>query len=172
MTNKAWRYIVIHHSFTEDGKLLNNFKAIENYHTSYRYNDNIISKQKADKLMAQGKYIIKPWRKIGYHYVIEYDNNILVTKPGRLLDESGAHCQGLNGQAIGVCVIGNFDVKEPDDAQYEMLVNKTIELMKQFNIPIGNIRPHSYFAPWKSCPGHKFNWTKFICAIQSKIGGC
>jgi hypothetical protein len=168
---KNWRYIIIHHSLTEDGLFLNDFAAIEKYHKSFRYNDRIISEKEALELINKGKYVIKPWRKIGYHFIIEYDKNILVTKPGRNLDEPGAHCSGLNGQAIGICIVGNFDIKEPMDEQYNMLVDLTLRLMKEYNISIINLKPHSYFAPWKSCPGHKFNWTKYICDIQNKLNG-
>lgn len=167
--NKAWRYIVIHHSFTEDGKILNDFAAIEKYHKAYRYNNNIITEAQANELITKGKYVIKPWRKIGYHFIIEYDKGALTVKSGRGLDESGAHCQGLNGQAIGICIIGNFDVKEPDEEQYKAVVDLSVKLMKQFNIQIKDLKPHSYFAPWKSCPGHKFNWTKYLCAVQERM---
>jgi len=163
---KNWKYIIIHHSTTEDGKFLNDFKAIERFHTSYRYNDDIVTKEKAEELMRAHKFITLPWKKIGYQKVIEYDNNILVVKDGRTLDESGAHCKGLNSRAIGICLVGDFDKKEPVEEQYDKLVEVIIPLIKQLNIKLSDIRPHSYFASWKSCPGHKFNWTKFIIKIQ------
>ena len=166
---KNWRYIIIHHSATEDGQFLNDFAAIKRYHTAYRYNSRIITKEKAEQLMAEHKFVIKPCKDIGYHVVIEYDKNVLVEKQGRDLDTQGAHTTGLNGKAIGVCLVGDFDKKEPADEQYDLLVKAVLRLMKLCNIPLKNIRPHSYFASWKSCPGHKFNWTRFIIKITEVL---
>ena len=40
---------------------------------------------------------------VGYHYVIEIDGTI---KPGRHLEEIGAHVQGANSKSVGICMIG------------------------------------------------------------------
>jgi N-acetylmuramoyl-L-alanine amidase len=40
---------------------------------------------------------------IGYHYVIEVDGTI---RPGRGIEEVGAHVQGSNSKSIGICLIG------------------------------------------------------------------
>lgn len=168
---RRWSFLVIHHSATPDGAFLSDFDAIKKFHMSYRYKGETITKEKAEELQSQGVKIILPWVDIAYHYVIEYLNGKLVLRLGRDIETSGAHCVGMNGKGVGICLVGNYDTKEPDDEQYELLSNMCIELMKAFQIPVQNIKPHHFYAPWKSCPGNKFNWMKFASNIINKMKG-
>jgi len=163
-----WRYIIIHHSATEDGKIRSDFDTIKRFHTSYRYRDEIITKQQAEELIKQGKRVVLPWRDIGYHFVIEYENNVLKVKQGRELTDSGAHCIGMNNKGIGICLVGNFDIAEPVEEQYAALADLVFDLMRKYNIPLRNVRPHSFYATYKSCCGSKFVWSKLYCNIVKK----
>ena len=138
---RKWNSIVIHHSISADHRLLSNFEAIRKWHI--RHNG---------------------WTDIGYHYVIEYEDGEVVLKQGRGLDKVGSHTIGMNKKAIGICLVGNYDHKEPTGEQYRVLAGICSTLMDKFHIQPERIFPHSFFSE-KTCPGRKFNWSKFIIRV-------
>lgn len=131
--------IILHHSLTEDNKLLNNYNGIYNYHT-----------------------ITKGWSDIGYHWVLEYDKGILQWKKGRDEKTRGAHCSqdNQNYKSIGICVVGNYDVSYLNEEQIQMILNKKkeIELMHNRNMPI---ELHRNYATYKTCPGRNITLELF-----------
>jgi N-acetylmuramoyl-L-alanine amidase len=48
----------------------------------------------------------KGWAGIGYHFVIRRDGTL---EPGRPLGLRGAHVEGHNHEAVGVCLVGGSD---------------------------------------------------------------
>jgi hypothetical protein len=133
-------HIVIHHSLTKDGKEVS-WGAIREYHVN-----------------------VNKWKNIGYHFGVELVNNQYEILVGRLLDEDGAHCKegGMNKVGIGICVVGNFDTQSVPPEQLNLLIQLTQSLMSIFKIPKSNVKRHTDFAPYKSCPGNKFQWGEFI----------
>lgn len=162
---RNWEFIILHHSQTPDRKFLSDFEAIKNFHMSYRFKGDIITKEQADAFEKEGKKITLPWKDIAYHFVIEYLNNELAIREGRDIETSGAHCVGMNGRALGICLVGDYDTAEPVDEQLTALVSLCRALMNRFSIPEQNIKPHHFYASWKSCPGNKFPWMKFAKQI-------
>ena len=127
-----WSAIVWHHSATKDGDS-NDWEAIRRYHIE-----------------------TKGWRNIGYHWGIERENGAIVVREGRPLNWEGGHCVGWNKIALGVCVVGNFDMAPPDEEILAAAVKLGQNLMAQFPA----ITPersfyHRQFAQ-KSCPGKLF----------------
>ena len=131
-----WRYIIIHHSLTKDGKTVS-WGAIRHYHTE-----------------------VRGWKDIGYHFGIELAREDFEILVGRTLDEPGAHTKGYNDVGIGICVVGNFDLVEPHPRAWERLVKLVKWLMREYNIPPENVRGHREFAPYKTCPGKRFDLDK------------
>lgn len=131
----VWSHIMIHHSLTEDGPTVN-WSAIRKYHT-----------------------VTNKWSDIGYHFGVEhtaFDYECLV---GRPLDYPGAHCKegGMNHEAIGICVVGNYDIIPPNPRALDVLVSRLIiPLMRAFSIPANGIVFHRDYASYKSCPGALF----------------
>jgi N-acetyl-anhydromuramyl-L-alanine amidase AmpD len=121
--------IVIHHSATKDGQV-NDFNAIKNYHIN-----------------------TKGWTDIGYHWLIEYENNNVVVKKGRDEKTIGAHTLGYNEKSIGICVVGNFDVTAPSKEIIEMLKLLILDIYKRYGRLL--IHYHCEFAN-KTCPGNMF----------------
>jgi N-acetylmuramoyl-L-alanine amidase len=74
--------VVVHHSAGPRGQ---SFEAIAAHHT-------------APKPRGNG------WAACGYHVVITADGALHY---GRALPQMGAHCPGLNYEAIGVCLVGD-----------------------------------------------------------------
>ncbi|MBQ1876793.1 MAG: N-acetylmuramoyl-L-alanine amidase [Selenomonas sp.] len=59
-------------------------------------------------------HLANGWAGIGYHYVIRKDGTI---EQGRPLGTVGAHCYGENYHTVGVNIVGNFEIAEPEPAQ-------------------------------------------------------
>jgi hypothetical protein len=136
-------FIIIHHSLTRDSGTVS-WGAIRTYHIS------------------------RGWKDIGYHFGVELINNQYEILIGRPWNETGAHTRGINTKAIGICFVGNYDEIPPPT---DMLLKggKLIScLMKDFGIPLKNVRPHRAFAD-KTCPGKLFNmdiFRKIIAGFQ------
>lgn len=90
------------------------------------------------------------WGGCGYHYVIEKNGKVT---QGRKENEEGAHTIGHNKESIGICVIGNFDVTLPTEAQISSLKTLLGVLKMRYDVPIV---PHRHFAN-KSCYGRNLS---------------
>lgn len=123
-----WKYLMIHHSLTKDGQVVD-FDAIKKYHIE-----------------------TKRWQDIGYHFVIELINNVYIIKQGRNLEEFGGHCIGMNEKAIGICLVGNFDVELPPTGQIRKLKYLGEDLRRRYSIPVEKVVCHNEYAD-KTCPG-------------------
>ena len=139
------KYIIIHHSFTDDSKLVD-WKAIKDYHVKEN-----------------------GWSDIGYHFGVEgVDGKYLVMK-GRAEDAIGAHCKdgGMNNQSLGICLVGNFDKYDVPKEQWSLGVELVRKLSKKYSIPVINIKGHgevmreSKASYIKTCPGLLFDMNKF-----------
>jgi hypothetical protein len=133
-------FIILHHSLTKDG-LVVDWQAIRRYHTQENR-----------------------WNDIGYHFGIESINDHWEVLIGRMWGTVGAHCkeQGMNGRSIGICVVGNYDVDELPFSAFALLVRLVEQLQSTFFISKTKIMRHSDFATYKSCPGVKFPYQQLL----------
>ena len=137
-----WKYIIIHHSATDEGSSLA-------FHRSH---------------------LAKGWDKgVGYHFVIDNrtggkkDGEIEAT-PRWIKQEDGAHCKAadMNSKAIGICLVGNFDVERLSARQMTSLVYLVNTLQKYYHISSKNILAHGHVTGSSThCPGKKFPWSQF-----------
>lgn len=134
--------IVIHHSLTKDGKVVD-YDAIKRYHMEE-----------------------KGWASIGYHWLIEQQGDKICTIEGRPANTIGAHCEGQNNM-IGICVVGNYDAGHDvlDGEKFEALVVLVKNLMALYGLKSENVHRHHEYAS-KSCPGTGFPWVEFISRIS------
>lgn len=128
---------MIHHSLTKDTGTVS-WSAIRKYHVQHL-----------------------GWKDIGYHFGIEWAGLEHEAVVGRPLDMEGAHCKEgqMNQKAIGICVVGNYDMYEPSSHALLCLANRLIlPLSRIFNIPLDrqHIVFHREFARYKTCPGTYF----------------
>jgi len=165
-----WRGIVWHHSSSPDGNL-RDWQGIVKYHTSYRIDFNIVSKEVFDKRLAanDGKSFQVPWKAVGYHGGIEFENDQMVFNPGRPLSMKGAHAgvkgssSRFNTEYIGLCAIGDFDKAAPRIEMWDFALDITRHLMREFNIPAAHVIGHREVyeklgvAVQKTCPGKFWN---------------
>jgi N-acetylmuramoyl-L-alanine amidase len=141
------RFIVLHHSLTKDGETVN-WDAIKKYH-----------------METNG------WGDIGYHFGVESVAGKYVILRGRPIVQRGAHCAdgGMNRQSLGVCMVGNFDLAEPPEAQKHLTQALVSRLLWLYKIPVVNVLGHREaqqraglpLERRKSCPGNKVDMDRF-----------
>ena len=137
---KKWTAIVIHHSGTQKGN-----SAI------------------FDKWHREGRH----WEGVGYDFVIgngtdSSDGQVEVTFRWRK-QKTGAHCGGTlnnwaNVDAVGICLVGDFNRTAPTSRQIRSLVKLIRFLQKRYHIPKNRIYGHRNTpgANKTDCPGKKF----------------
>lgn len=132
---RPWRYIVIHHSSGEGGNAAN-FDA---FHRS------------------------KGWDELGYHFVIDNgnggpDGQVEIGSRWRS-QKWGAHTGGTPDNAynkfgIGICLVGNFNSKNPSPAQLAALEQLVNYLSRRYDIAAGDIIGHRDAPNARTeCPG-------------------
>ena len=136
---RAWRYIVIHHSATENGSA----KAFDTEH-----------KQRRDQNGVR-------WEGLGYDFVIGNGNGsgdgaVEVGYRWRL-QKRGAHAGNdlMNEQGVGICLVGDFTKSRPTAAQMRSLSRLCNFLSDYCGIPRSNYRLHGDVKT-TSCPGPLF----------------
>ncbi|MBU0478724.1 N-acetylmuramoyl-L-alanine amidase [bacterium] len=69
---------------------------------------------------------------------------------------------------IQICLVGNFNVQEVSNAQFDSLVKLINVLQKQYNIPLGNIRKHKDIeGKITECPGNNFPFYKLLTDFRN-----
>lgn len=146
-----WKYIIIHHSATDEGNALRFYKS----------------------------HRCRGWKNLGYHFVIDngtegkQDGQIEVA-PRWIDQQDGAHCKagGMNSSGIGICLVGNFSKDKVTGKQMESLVYLVNTLRAYYNIPDKNISGHGEVPGANTeCPGTKFPWKEFYMKISSRTNG-
>jgi len=136
-----WSHVLIHHSATPDTPMVETH-GYRKYHTE-----------------ARG------WRDLGYAYVVELAGHDYAMLAGRPLSWPGAHCRGMNTQAIGICLAGDFSVVPPPIAQQRCAARHVAALCDLFNIPTENIQGHRDYRATE-CPGRMFNLEPFRQMVE------
>lgn len=145
LSNK-WKYIIIHHSATDEGSAL----SFDRYHR------------------------LRGWKNLGYHFVIDngskdkQDGQIEVS-PRWIKRQDGSHCKAgrMNCRAIGICLVGNFNIEKVSEKQMSSLVYLVKILKKHYNIPVKNIIGHRHVKGAKTeCPGNNFPWKSFYSKLK------
>jgi N-acetylmuramoyl-L-alanine amidase len=144
--SKKWKYIIIHHSATDEGSSL----QFDRYH--------------------QGR----GWQEIGYHFVIDNgtkgkDDGQIEVCPRWLKQKDGSHCRAgnMNEKAIGICLVGNFSEENVSAKQLDALVYLVKILRQYYKIPLSRILGHSQVPGARTeCPGKRFPWREFKNRLQ------
>lgn len=136
---RKWETIVIHHSATVSG------------------NAAIFDQEHKDK----------GWEGVGYDFVIgngagSGDGAVEVTFRWKE-QKTGAHCGGTPGnvgntKGIGICLVGDFNIKSPTQRQMQSLKQLVSFLQKRYGIPKSKIYGHGSFPGGHAtdCPGRNF----------------
>ena len=147
---KKWTAIVIHHSATETG----NAAIFDRMHREENH-----------------------WEGVGYDFVIgngsnSCDGEVEVTFRWRR-QMAGAHCGGTpdnwaNVDAVGICLVGNFDYSTPSAEQMQSLLELIRFLQLRYGISNSSIYGHKDTpgARVTDCPGKMFPMAR----LKSMVG--
>ncbi|MBU4376647.1 MAG: N-acetylmuramoyl-L-alanine amidase [Candidatus Omnitrophica bacterium] len=148
--SNKWKYIIIHHSATDEGSAL----AFYKFHRS------------------------RGWKNLGYHFVIDNDSHEkqdgqIEVSPRWIKKQYGTHCKagGMNYKAIGICLVGNFNTESVSEKQMDSLVYLVNTLRKYYNISLKNIVGHGQVKGARTeCPGKNFPWRSFYSKLKEETG--
>ncbi|MHC4623844.1 MAG: peptidoglycan recognition protein family protein [Planctomycetota bacterium] len=140
---KRWTAIVIHHSDTVTGSA----SIFDRYHRENKY-----------------------WAGVGYDFVIgngtdSGDGEVEVTFRWRQ-QRTGAHCKTPNNwaneDAVGICLVGDFNQSVPTSRQMWSLGKLVRFLQVRYRIPAGRVYSHKCTpgARPTDCPGRNFPMAK------------
>ena len=146
---REWTAIVIHHSATDKGDAT----VIDNWHRENNH-----------------------WDGIGYDFVIgngTYSGDGEVEPTYRWRGQlTGAHAGGTPGnwaneEAIGICLIGNFNYTAPTARQMNSLIKLVRFLQQRYHIPKSRIYGHRDVPGGHEteCPGRYFPMARFKAAL-------
>jgi len=126
-------HIVIHHSATANASS----EGIARYHVQ-----------------------VNGWPGIGYHYIIAKDGTVYKTNS---LTTVSYHAKGVNKEAIGICLVGNFSNKAPEKIQLASL-KKLVDLLKKYLPELTVVFHRDVPGARTTCPGSLFprNWEKLV----------
>jgi LysM repeat protein len=137
-----WKHIVLHHSGTETGTM----KGMDEYHRTRRRMENGLA----------------------YHFVIGNGKGMKDGEVGvgrRWTSQiHGGHVanNSLNEIAIGICLVGNFDVKGPTKKQLASLKALLQALRDRCKLPASAVKTHQQINPvYTRCPGRHFPTAEF-----------
>ncbi|TVQ81299.1 MAG: N-acetylmuramoyl-L-alanine amidase [Phycisphaeraceae bacterium] len=89
------------------------------------------------------------WGDIGYHYIIDPAGRVW---QGRPLNWQGAHVAGQNPGNLGICVLGNYDLQRPNQAQLSTVENFVTQQMQRYRINVRRVYTHRELDA-TACPG-------------------
>jgi N-acetyl-anhydromuramyl-L-alanine amidase AmpD len=145
---RPWRYIVIHHSATTGGTV---------------------------ESITKG-HLDRGFEEIGYHFLIN-NGQSQGTRNGEIAatirwtqQMAGAHCKvadhpEFNDEGIGVCLVGDFELKPPTPEQLASLQMLIQAIRERHNIPIERVVGHRELKATK-CPGRKFPMDQFLIDLR------
>jgi LysM repeat protein len=146
-----WKYIVIHHSASPSASV----KGMDHYHRVERHMENGLA----------------------YHFVIGNGHSM---KDGEIaiggrwtaqLDGGHLASEALNRKAIGICLVGNFDVDRPTKRQMDSLRSLVEYLLARCHLPPDSVKTHQQINPiYTRCPGHNFPAKSFLKDLKEESG--
>jgi N-acetylmuramoyl-L-alanine amidase len=103
------------------------------------------------------------WPGCSYHYVIDKQGVVFKCQPASRITW---HAANYNGRSIGICMVGNFDIEQPTEAQKATLLALLKDTMRSYNIPSSHVVGHREVpAAKKSCPGRHVKMDQIRSAI-------
>jgi len=124
--------VAIHHSATKTGTP----KAFATYHVN-----------------------TKGWPGIAYAYCIGKGGQVYKCNP---ISAITYHVGDSNREAIGICLVGDFDHEKPGAVQLAAAAELVRLVISTFPKGLDLKRHHDYEGyGWKSCPGAFFPWEEF-----------
>lgn len=105
-----------------------------------------------------------PFGDIGYHYIIDPAGRVW---QGRPLDWQGAHVARQNHGNLGICVLGNYEIQQPNADQEHAIARLLASQMRTYAVPANRVYTHRELASTR-CPG-RFLQPR-IADIRASVG--
>lgn len=93
----------------------------------------------------------KNWIDIPYHYMIDLDGKVYETRNIHIPGDTNTDYDPVNH--ILVNVMGNYEVQEVNEKQYQSIVKLIYYLYKKYDIPLSKIAGHKDYTDGTVCPG-------------------
>ena len=142
-----WKYIVIHHSASPDASV----KGMDYYHRVERHMENGLAYH---FVIGNGRSMRDGEIAVGHRWKAQLDG-------GHLASEA------LNKEAIGICMVGNYDRDRPSKKQMESLRALVDYLLARCHLGAGAVKTHQQINPiYTRCPGRYFPAKSFIRELK------
>lgn len=105
-------------------------------------------------------HLERGWTGIGYHFYIRKDGRIYRGRPEWAV---GAHAQGHNSRAVGICCEGSYMTETMPRAQFDALVGLVREEMAKY--PGAKVLRHKDVNS-TDCPGVNYPWKALLAALS------
>ena len=105
-------------------------------------------------------HLERGWTGIGYHFYIRKDGKVYRGRPEWSV---GAHAQGHNSRAIGICVEGSYMTETMPKTQFDALVALVREEMAKY--PGAKVLRHRDVNS-TDCPGVNYPWKALLAALS------
>lgn len=107
-------------------------------------------------------HLERGWTGIGYHFYIRKDGRIYRGRPEWA---TGAHAQGHNSRAVGICCEGSYMTETMPKAQFDALAALVREEMAKY--PGAKVLRHKDVNS-TDCPGVNYPWKALLAALSPK----
>ena len=91
------------------------------------------------------------WNGIGYHFFVRKDGSIY---RGRPIDKMGAHVEGMNSRALGVCAEGDYDTEKTMPEMQKRAIKELLGYLKG-KYPSASVVGHGEIGA-SDCPGRYY----------------
>jgi hypothetical protein len=120
-----YKTLVMHHSVIDEGDDISTLLEIQALHRGDRQ-----------------------WADVAYHYFIGKEGTVY---EGRDINVRGTHVAGYNTGSLGVCLLGDFTISLPTDAQ--ITTANALGLWLAVRLQLTHIAGHRDFNDFTVCPG-------------------
>jgi len=103
------------------------------------------------------------WPGMGYHYVIMPDGFTYKTNN---ITTVSFHVKDNNPVAVGICLVGNFDIANPTQEQYNSLAELCRLLLQEY--PWLKIKGHKDLQEQRTCPGKNFDFLYLHTLLRNR----
>lgn len=146
-----WSEVVIH---TEAGALRpEDWAELEGKQAEYAALNASLSERQKVQAVERFHAVTRGWDGIAYSFFVTFDGTVF---EGRGWGRSGAHTEGRNSTAAGVCLQGHGDIQKATEAQWAAvawLIGEGIRLGKLTPRPKASGH-RDYSQKGKTCPGN------------------
>jgi hypothetical protein len=144
---REWRWIVIHHSATDVGGAASFGRA---------HQKKWVNGLGYDFVIGNGSETADGEIEVGPRWLRQREG----------IDGAHAGVEKYNKHGIGICLVGDFDERQPSPKQMAALRNLTRHLMERYGISKQNILPHREVKVGHTeCPGKAFPFDAFIRSL-------